>query len=575
MKLKLKKLESKVKFKKIRTKLLLTYLVFVVMLLLIGGFSSYSVSYVNNNGNKVYNNGLVPIVDLTKLEIYTSNINMQMIQAELNKNDSITNQAMSDLNSVNTLITKIDKYATTGEEKKTLDYFKKDWSSYSVHMKTNVSLLKEGKYDEADKGIELNRSNYDLTAADLENLIKINEKNSNELILENRNVNNSIHIVLIGSLVAAIIIAIIISTFIGNGIVTSLRTVLNRVLKISEGDLTGEELEVKSRDEIYQLADGINTMQHNLKNLVVNTARTAELVSSSAEELNASAEHSSLATEHVATLSQNSSEGADQQLRSVNEVSNAILQLSSSIHEVASSSGEMLSISEKANEATNVGAKNVHNVVEQMSSISQAVDDLSKILIDLDTKTKEIGKITNVITEISDQTNLLALNATIEAARAGEHGKGFSVVADEIRNLAEQSKDSATLITKTLNEIQVETSHAVSFMKNGTEKVKEGILLSNEVNHSFLTIEDLISTVAGRIQTISASMEEMTNVSAHIVKNTEEVKAIAETSVMASKESSAGLVEQLATMEEIASSSQLLSSSAEDLQKMIAKFKVS
>lgn len=553
---------------------MLTYLVFVIMILLIGGFSSFSVSSVNNNGNKVYKNGLLPIVDLTKLQIYISEINTQMIQAELDKNNSITNQAVNDLQSVNDLVNKLDKQVQKTEEKKALDFFKKDWSAYTDQMNTSVALLKQGKYSQANKDIQLSRPNYDLAAADLQKLISINEKNSSQLIAVNRNVNNSIHVVLIVSLIVAILIAILISTLIGNGIVRSLRTVLSRVLIISEGDLTSEGLKVTSRDEIFQLANGINTMQQNLKKLVLNTAETAELVSASAEELSASSEHSTLATQQVASLSQNTSNGAGQQLESINEVSNAILQLSSNIQEVASSSNEMFRISEEANEATFIGAKNVHRVVDQMSSISQSVDDLYLILLELDTKSKAIGKITSVITDISEQTNLLALNATIEAARAGEHGKGFSVVAEEIRKLAEQSKNSAILISETLNEIQDETNHAVSSMKNGTEKVKEGILLSNDVNHSFSTIEELISTVADRIKSVSASMEEMTTVSSHIVKNTEEVKDIAETNAMASMESSAASEEQLATMQEIASSSQTLSSLAEDLQGMIAKFKV-
>lgn len=234
----------------------------------------------------------------------------------------------------------------------------------------------------------------------------------------------------------------------------------------------------------------------------------------------------------------------------------------------------MLSMSEKANESTLDGSETVRNVVQQMNVISDIVGQLSKIISNLDQKTQEIGKVTDIITDISEQTSLLALNAAIEAARAGEHGQGFAVVADEVRKLAEKSKQSASLISETLNEVRTETSQAVTYMNDGTEKVQQGMIFADEITNSFTNIQELISSVSSKVQEVSASIQEMTSVSEHIVKNSEQVQQIAETTVLASQESSAATEEQLATIEEISSSAQSLSSLAEDLRMMISKFKV-
>lgn len=562
------------RIKRIKTKLMLSYLVFVVILLLLGTFSSIAVSSVNENGKNIYDDRLEPIVDLTYIVEYSGDIRLQMVQALLTKDRSMSEQALDDLKKIDRLIEDYSKNDLVEEEKIVFEEFKSNWGKYSQRVQDNALLMKNGNFKEADKGISLGREEYNASNENLNQLIVINEKVAEELLNENNNTYKNIQIILIISIIVATIIAIAISTTIGNIIANSIKLVVNRVLQIAEGNLTGEKISVKSNDEIAQLAEGINTMQNNLNILVVNTAQTSEKVSASAEELSAGAEQSTLATEQVATLSQNSAEGADKQLKSVSEVSSSILQLSASIQQIAASSNDMLNISEKANESTINGSKTVLDVVQQMTLISEIVGELSNLILNLDKKSKEIENITNIITNISEQTNLLALNAAIEAARAGEHGNGFAVVADEVRKLAEESKQSASLITETLREIQTETSNAVTYINNGTEKVNEGITFSNEVNNSFEDILELISSVSSRVQEVSASIQEMASVSEYIARSSEHVKEIAETSVLASQESSAATEEQLATMEEISSSAQALSLLAEDLQAIISKFKV-
>ena len=560
--------------KRIGTKLLLYFLVFVVLLLLLGAFSIYSISQVNNNGQDMYDHRLLPAIDLLYISEKSGNIRLQMVQALLRKDVSLTEQALTDLEEVDSFIESYSKYIFSEEEKERFESFRKKWEIFDKRVRNNASLMRDGNFEKADEGIRLGRDEYNAAYANLQELIEVNKNLSKELIDDSNKIYKNILTILITIIIVATIIAVTISAIAGNKISNSIKMVLSRVSQIAEGDLTGEKISVKSKDEIAQLAEGVNIMQNNLYALVDSTAQVSEHVSSSAEELSASAEQSTTASEQLANLSESTSEGADKQLQSINEISSSIEQLSASIQQIAVSSTDMLSMSEKANESTLDGSETVRNVVQQMNVISDIVGQLSKIISNLDLKTQEIGKVTDIITDISEQTSLLALNAAIEAARAGEHGQGFAVVADEVRKLAEKSKQSASLISETLNEVRTETSQAVTYMNDGTEKVQQGMIFADEITNSFTNIQELISSVSSKVQEVSASIQEMTSVSEHIVKNSEQVQQIAETTVLASQESSAATEEQLATIEEISSSAQSLSSLAEDLRMMISKFKV-
>jgi methyl-accepting chemotaxis protein len=562
------------KLKKIKTKLLLSYLIFVLVVILVGVFSSYSVSSVNENGNDLYDNRLKPTMDLTYIAESSGNVRVLMVQALLREDAPMTRQALVELDKIDELLESYEKSKMVAEEKEAFEEFKHHWGIFNSRVKANAALMESGNFAEADKGITLGKDEYNTANDKLNELVAINEAVAADLIKENNDAFKRIQLILLVSIIGVTIIALGISTIIGNTIGNSVKSVLEKVTLIANGDLTSSKLELKSKDELGQLAEGINAMQKSLNELVVNAAHTSEQVSASAEELSASAEQSTLASEQLAALSQHSAEGASTQLKSVNEVSDSLLQLTSSIQQIAVSSAEMQNVSENASGSTVSGAKTVQDVVEQMTVISEIVGTLSVQISHLDQKSKEIGNITTIITSISEQTNLLALNAAIEAARAGDQGKGFAVVADEVRKLAEESKKSALLISGMVNEIQMETTSAVASMENGNEKVEAGITLSRKAIESFEDIQRLIGSVSDSVQEVSASIQEIASVGENIVESSEKVKEIAETSASASQESSAATEEQLATMEEVASSAQALSSLAEDLQTLISKFKV-
>jgi methyl-accepting chemotaxis protein len=209
-----------------------------------------------------------------------------------------------------------------------------------------------------------------------------------------------------------------------------------------------------------------------------------------------------------------------------------------------------------------------------MNEINFTVQEIAKVIHTLGDRSQEIGNIIDIIADIAMRTNLLALNAAIEAARAGEHGRGFAVVATEIRKLAEQSKISTQQITKLVNFIQSETDSAITSMHNGMEKVNHGLIKTREVNEVFQTIQKTVFTVTSKINEVSTTTHLLTSTSQQIVELIEVVSKTTNEVADSCQQNAASTEEQMATMEDISKSSQHLARLAEDLQSVLAKFKL-
>ncbi|MFT4414395.1 methyl-accepting chemotaxis protein [Fredinandcohnia humi] len=340
-----------------------------------------------------------------------------------------------------------------------------------------------------------------------------------------------------------------------------------------EGDLT-QQLAANSKDELGEMATSFNLMIGKLRELVRQVAINAEQVAAASEQLTASSEETTRATEQIASTVQEVAEGTDRQVQSVKETSETIQLLSKSVNQISSSSEIVTNTAIHASEKASEGNKVVTTVISQMNDMNETVNSLSDRVITLGNRSRQINEIIGAITGIADQTNLLALNAAIEAARAGEHGKGFAVVADEVRKLAEQSAESAQQISQLISIIQSDTEQAVLSMEDTTNKVADGIKLVHDAGRTFEQIQQAVLEVSSQIQEVTSAVQELSAGTEQMVQS---VQLIAETSDVAAdgtQSMSAATEEQLAAMEEIASSSSSLSKMAEDLQDIIRKFKV-
>lgn len=376
-------------------------------------------------------------------------------------------------------------------------------------------------------------------------------------------------IVLLGSLIMTV----------GAGYYFSVRTtrpilrLVESTRKIAEGDLT-EPVRVEAKHEIGVLADSLYQMARDLQSLIIQVKDTSLLLASSSQELTASAEQTSQAAENIATSIQQVSEASDRQSQEIGGSINTVGEMVDGVSHIADNASQVAETSQLAKENTEQGEQAIITAVEGINRLGSVFEGLSSSVRSLDEHSQNIGAIVQVIADISNQTNLLALNAGIEAARAGEQGRGFAVVANEVKKLASQSRESALQIKEVIAVIQNEIASVVEKTAAGGRDVENGIGNVHTARQSFGRIHSLVEQAASQIQEVSASAAQLMAGASGVATAMEQVSTITENTFTEIHTVSAGAEEQLATMEEIASSSATLSGLAQELQKAVDRFKV-
>lgn len=373
-------------------------------------------------------------------------------------------------------------------------------------------------------------------------------------------------------LIAAIVISSIVFFFVMKTILKPIRLLRDSAVTISKGDLT-KKVTITSKDEIGQLGQAFNDMQESLRTLIQKIEQNAEEVASSAEELTANANQTSIATEKVAISIQDVASNADTQTTSANKNAESLHELSKAILHIAEITSTVTDLSQHATLQADEGGKAVRNTKDQMHSIHLSVTDSNTKIQTLHERSQQITSILDVITGIADQTNLLALNAAIEAARAGEHGKGFAVVADEVRKLAEQSQESAQQIFELISGIQLETEQSVNIMAKVTEDVQNGLQVSDEAITKFQVIKTSMDKITPKMEEVSSASEQMSASVQEVTAITEDLAFSAKGNAATSEDVAASTEEQLASMEEINASAQALAHMADELKQLISQFK--
>lgn len=391
---------------------------------------------------------------------------------------------------------------------------------------------------------------------------------------QNKNLADSIERVIIILDVIILVCAIAGSTWLMRRISRPLADVVTAAHDIADGDLQIKQIHYAGDDEIGDLLRAFSHMAKNLQEIVTHVSRSAEQVAAASEQLTASADQSALAAGQVAETITSVAAGAYTQGTTVEHTADIVQEMARAIGHIAENSSTVSARSAETSKAATIGSQAMQQATDQMQAINRSVSQSAEVVGKLGESSKQIGEIVDVISGIAGQTNLLALNAAIEAARAGEQGRGFAVVADEVRKLAEQSHEAAQKIAHIVREIQAETTSVVTVMQQGTVDVARGSEVIISTGERFTAIVSLVENLNSEIQEITAASEQLSASSEEVVKSVEWVKQLAGETAANTQTISAAAEEQSASMEEIAASSQALSRLADELQMVVRKFKI-
>ncbi|MBQ3443557.1 MAG: cache domain-containing protein [Selenomonadaceae bacterium] len=383
---------------------------------------------------------------------------------------------------------------------------------------------------------------------------------------------------LILSIALAVVVIVILcglasNYFIGK-MVGQVGEVVGAVKKVSAGNLRIDDLEIKSRDELGTLSESINDMKYRLKNLMTKISECSERVAASSQELTAGTQQTNESITVVAQNIEVLTQGTVDQERTIETLEERIQDMHDRMDDLRTTATQMEQIAiDSANNAA-LGKEKVEAAVDVMKNIERQVSSSAKVIGELGKRSDEIGQIVETISGIAGQTNLLALNAAIEAARAGEQGRGFSVVAEEVRKLAEQSSEAAGNIAKLIATIQQDTTSAVESIEQGNQSVKEGTKSVAETGKAFIDIETQASKLNINVNRSLKDISAVDNSNKAILAAVEHVKAIANRSSENASSVSAATQEQSAAMQEVADASKTLSELANEMRGEVAQFKL-
>jgi len=388
-------------------------------------------------------------------------------------------------------------------------------------------------------------------------------------------ISSMIGVIIFIAVLEAILVAL--AVWAGNKIVAPIGRVTAKLHTLSTGDFrhTGDTAQDAQRgDEIGDMTRGLRKLQDSVGSMMQQVKESSQQVAMSANQLKESSSQSAVASGQVADSIVNVAGACSEQFTEVETAGERTGELNNHMEGFAKSVVRTVAAVEQTKNNADEGERKVTEAVKQMRLVEDTVSDSAKVIRELGQESDKIGAIVDAISQIAEQTNLLALNAAIEAARAGEHGRGFAVVADEVRKLAEQSSTSAGEIAALISTIQDKAGQAVQVMEDGVVQVQNGAEAVNGAGASFHEIAGMVSQVAKESEEMERVIKALTSNTADISQAIEKISAMSRNVASEAETVSAATQEQTATMHEIANASQTLSEMAKTLEDSVSKFRI-
>ncbi|HEY4744426.1 MAG TPA: methyl-accepting chemotaxis protein [Desulfuromonadaceae bacterium] len=386
---------------------------------------------------------------------------------------------------------------------------------------------------------------YAKPAETVSRLIADNIRDGQEMFMANSAAYKGSFMTMVGIIAATLIITLMLGFVIANSVVNPLRKIFETLQSMAAGDLSVRSA-ITSRDEMGMLSKELNIMAEQLHETITRVAHNGLEVASAANQMHSTAEQMATGAEQAAAQTQTIATASEEMAATTNDIAG-------NCHQAASNAG-------RVNEAAETSAQIVNETITVMAQITARVRETATMVETLGSRSEEIGEIVGTIEDIADQTNLLALNAAIEAARAGEQGRGFAVVADEVRALAERTTKATKQIAATIRNIQSETRNAVVSMEEGVREVEKGTQDASKSGESLQNILEQIGALTMQVSQIATAAEEQTATTSEISNNIQQITAVVQMTANGSQESAAAAAQ--------------LSRLSEELRSLMAHFKI-
>ena len=534
----------------IRTRLLAGFGIVMFLSALLAVIALFSIRTINGDIDRIVNDRWPKTVQANNIIDNINVVARALRNAIILEDDQLVQQELDRIPEAIRIVTdnidKLEKTVSSDKGKQLLNDLKEKKVVYRDDLTKAMQLIKEGKKKEAGlylvHTLRKTQSAYFVATAEL---IKYQSQLMDESGKDAASKARQAQKLILALILLAMVFSVGVSLFVVRSISGALSEGVDVANRLATGDLTAS-VTIRSTDEIGTLMTAMDNMVKSLRLLIGKIKYAADNMASGSEQLSASAEEIS--------------RGMNEQTSRSTQIATAAEQMSQTVVDVAKNTSNIAQISTQAFDHAKDGEGVVKRSVDEVQAIASTVAESSQVMKRLGESSGQIGDIVGVINDIADQTNLLALNAAIEAARAGEQGRGFAVVADEVRKLAERTTQATSQINSMISSIQSEVAHAGVAMNNATLRVESGVEFSRKTGDSLGNIVSSVNTLQSMVQQIASATEEMSSVSETISSDIHGIAA-------GSKEISAG-------SGQIAQASSDLARLATELQSVVRQFKV-
>lgn len=561
---------------KVNVKILIMVVIAVVGMALIGIRGAVSINDGHKQMQQMYDVEMksVELLGNAESKMRTIQVRFMQVIADPARQGELVQEQQKDISEMEKILQEYATLAKMDGSADGLDEMLSHWDSFKKSMPAVMTAVQQGG---TQAGIdEYNRKGKDDTVKlrdslnSLTNITKEEAKAANEAAAESG--RSSMMVMLITTIVCVLLLLAF-----SYKLINSIRSALNIMVhvcdKLSSGNFVVHTEPSQRRDELGDLQRALYYMTIKISDLLKEVSKTTEQMAAASQQLNSSSMESANAATSVAQSVADAAAVVVQQQTAVTNGTDSVASISQSVKSISQETEAVSQEADQAAKKAEAGNLVVEKSVNQIHSVEEKARTTAQLVDELGARSQEIGAIVDTISDLAGQTNLLALNAAIEAARAGEQGRGFAVVAEEVRKLAEQSATAAQQIADLIGRIQDDTSKAVASMDSGRQAVVQGAESVEGLRQVFEEINGLVINVAGKIESMSDSIQHVAGQSSEITNHMEQIDTGAAKVADNMQSISAATEEQSASAQEIASASDSLARQAQEVQEKLQKFK--